>query len=476
MRWKKVSWWSFWFVMVGLLMLAACSQRQPQVVEVTRVVTETVVETVEVEGQVQEIEVTRVVVETVTIAPEIDAPAEGQQIQPGDSPFSRGSEGDAVPLPTPASGPKVVGGLSPLAAAGSEGEGVRAGTAVDIPLVASSRLAAGQVDDNQQWAEYLAYLQTYTAENVIRLDVSERHIIQVVDALGQPMPGIPLHITVNGETVTSLRTHSDGSALFFPRIYGPQTGTYAVTAVNGAQTVTMSLAVGGAGQNRRLAFTGQREWGTAVPLDILFLIDATGSMHDEIRQLKDNMIAIALQINALPARPAVRFGFVTYRDRGDDFLVNTFPLTAELEPFLAALATIEARGGGDYPEDLHAGLASALHDADWRQENGVSLIFLIADAPPHLDYPDQEDYAAHLRQAANQGIKIYPLASSGLDARGEYIFRQLAQVTNGRFLFLTATSDDVTAEPAFAVTNYSVADLNDLIVWIVTEELAALNH
>ncbi|MBX3056868.1 MAG: VWA domain-containing protein [Anaerolineae bacterium] len=466
MRWKKVSWWGFWFVMAGLLTLAACSQRQPQVVEVTRVVTETVVETVEVEGQVQEIEVTRVVVETVTIAPEIDAP--------GDSPLSRGSEGDAVPLPTPASGPKVTGGVAPLAASSGE-EGVRAGTAGDIPLVASSHLTAGEVDDNQQWAAYLAYLQAYTADDVIRLDVSERHIIQVVDTLGQPMPGIPLHITVNGEPVTSLRTHSDGAAHFFPRIYGPQTGTYEITAVNGAQTVTMSLAVGGAGQDRRLAFTGERELGTAVPLDILFLIDATGSMHDEIRQLKDNMIAIALQIDALPARPAVRFGFVTYRDRGDDFLVNTFPLTAELEPFLAALATIEARGGGDYPEDLHAGLASALQDANWRQENGVSLIFLIADAPPHLDYPDQEDYAAHLRQAASQGIKIYPLASSGLNAQGEYIFRQLAQVTNGRFLFLTATSEDVTAEPAFAVIDYSVADLDDLIVRIVTEELAALN-
>lgn len=464
MRWKKVSWWSLWFVLVGLLMLAACSQRQPQVVEVTRVVTETVVETVEVDGQA--IEVTRVVVETVTVAPEIDVPA--------DYPFSRGSEGDTVPLPTPASGQKVTGGLSPLVASSGE-EGVRAGMAGDIPLVASSRLIAGEVDDNQQWADYLAYLQAYTADDVIRLDVSERHIMQVVDGLGRPMPGVPLYITVNGEPVTSLRTHSDGTALFFPRIYGSQTGTYTVTAVHGAQTVTMSLAVGGAGQNRRLAFSGERVWSTALPLDILFLIDATGSMHDEIRQLKDNMIAIALQIDALPARPDVRFGFVTYRDRGDDFLVNTFPLTAELEPFLAALATIEAHGGGDYPEDLHAGLASALHDANWRQENGVSLIFLIADAPPHLNYPDQEDYAVHLRQAASQGIKIYPLASSGLNAQGEYIFRQLAQGTDGRFLFLTAASDDATNEPIFTVITYSVADLNDLIVQIVTEELAALN-
>jgi len=248
-------------------------------------------------------------------------------------------------------------------------------------------------------------------------------------------------------------------------------------ATQGGQTVSIPLYVGGEGQGWRLSLNQEREMDTAVPLDILFLIDSTGSMDDEIRQLKDNMIAIALQIDALPARPDVRFGFVAYRDRGDDFLVNTFPFTAELEPFVGALAAIEARGGGDYPEDLHAGLASALYEANWRQGPGISLIFLIADAPPHLDYPDQENYAFHLRQATAQGIKIYPIASSGLNAQGEYIFRQLAQVTNGRFIFLTDIPADAgdLAEPTFAVTNYNVADLDDLIVQIVAAELAALN-
>ncbi|MCL4266594.1 MAG: VWA domain-containing protein [Anaerolineae bacterium] len=473
---RKIIQGSFW--LMTIVVLAACQPDEPQVVEVTRVVTETVVETVEVEEQAIEVTpmvVETVVVETVTIMPEIEPLDEGQQTLPGDSPFSRGSEGDAVPLPTPATGPKVDGGFAPLAA-GSGGDGVRAGTAVDIPLAESSRLRAGEVDDNENWAEYLAYLQSYTAENVIPLAVSERHTIQVVDALSRPMSGVPIRIEVNGELVTELRTHSDGTVLFFPGLYSSQTGSYEVTAVNGAQTVSMLLAVGGAGQNRQLMFTGEGERGTAVPLDILFLIDATGSMADEIRQLKDNMVAIAMQINTLPSQPDVRFSFVTYRDRTDDFPVNLFPFTANLEPFVAALAAIEARGGGDYPEDLHAGLAIALHGADWRQENGVSLIFLIADAPPHLDYPGQDDYTTHLRQAATQGIKIYPIASSGLDTQGEYIFRQLAQVTNGRFIFLTADTGITAAdEPTFVVTNYSVADLDDLIVQIVTEELAPLN-
>ncbi len=465
---------SVFLMTMGIFTFVACQQAEPQVVEVTRVVTETVVETVTVEGET--IEVTRVVEETVTVEIEVpaeeEAPVEEQQSQPGDSPFSRGSEGDAIPLPTPATGPKVEDGISPLAA--TTDDGVRA--AVDIPLAESSRLSAGVVNDNEQWADYLAYLQAYPAADIIPLDVSERHTIQLLDGVGQPIPGALVQITANGESVTALRTHSNGSVLFFPRLYDLPAGNYLATAVHGEQTVSLPLSTGG-GDTWQLLFEEERAAATAVPLDILFLIDATGSMDDEIRQLKDNMVAIAMQINALPSQPDVRFGFVTYRDRTDDLLLNVHPFTAELETFVAALADIEAYGGGDYPEDLHAGLFSAIRALDWRQEGSVSLIFLIADAPPHLDYPDQDDYTVHLRQAMAQGIKIYPIASSGLDAQGEYIFRQLAQVTDGRFIFLNPDDPDAATsdEPTFAVTNFAVADLDDLIVQIVTEELAPLN-
>ncbi|NJN53580.1 MAG: VWA domain-containing protein [Anaerolineae bacterium] len=353
----------------------------------------------------------------------------------------------------------------------------RVGTAVEVTLAESSRLAAGEVDDNLNWADYLAYLQAYPADDVIRLDVTEPQIFQVVDVQGQPLPGVLIQVTVDGQPLTELRTHGDGSALFFPGIYGAPAGQYEATAVSDNQTVSIPFTVGDGSDGWGLTFPEDKELATAVPLDILFLVDATGSMDDEIRQLKDNMVAIAMQISALPSQPDVRFSLVTYRDRTDDFLVNTVPFTSELESFVAALAEIEAGGGGDYPEDLQAGLASALYVSDWRQENGVSLIFLIADAPPHLDYEHEDDYAVYLQQAVGHGIKIYPIASSGLDAQGEYIFRQLAQVTNGRFIFLTDNGDEdgvSSGEANFAITDYTVADLDELIIQIVAEELAPL--
>ncbi|NOR89733.1 MAG: hypothetical protein GQ524_05720, partial [Anaerolineales bacterium] len=112
---------------------------------------------------------------------------------------------------------------------------------------------------------------------------------------------------------------------------------------------------------------------------------------------------------------------------------------------------------------------------EWRVEETVSLIFLIADAPPHLDYSQDYDYAQEIFNATEDGIKIFPLASSGLDDQGEYIFRQLAQITAGKFLFLTygaggGPGDDTTHH----VDDYSVLSLDDLVVKVVEEELEPL--
>ena len=212
-----------------------------------------------------------------------------------------------------------------------------------------------------------------------------------------------------------------------------------------------------------------------VRLDIHFLIDVTGSMGDEIQQLKDNMIAIAEQISDLPSSPDVRFGMTVYRDRGDAFVSRTFDFTPDVEAFVEALREVEANGGGDYPESLNEGLHNAIHLPEWRTEETVSIIFLVADAPPQLIYDQDYDYAVEVLTAAERGIKIFPIASSGLDDQGEYIFRQLAQITGGKFLFLTygaegAPGDDTTHH----VDDYSVMSLDELVLAMVMEELAHL--
>jgi hypothetical protein len=217
----------------------------------------------------------------------------------------------------------------------------------------------------------------------------------------------------------------------------------------------------------------------AIDLDVLFLIDATGSMADEIQAIQSTIFDVAAQIDQLPGRPNTRYGLVAYRDRGDAFVVKTYDFTPNVAAFSGNLNTIKANGGGDYPESLNEGLYHSLHRVEWRGEDTVRLIFLIADAPPHLDYAQDYDYAVEMDYAARQAIKIFPIASSGLDDQGEYIFRQLAQFTQGRFIFLTYEGPTNSGEPGDVTThhvdNYSVSSLDDLLVRLVTEELAYQN-
>jgi hypothetical protein len=141
--------------------------------------------------------------------------------------------------------------------------------------------------------------------------------------------------------------------------------------------------------------------------------------------------------------------------------------------------TGETEGGGDYPESLNEALHRAIHAPEWRGEDSVQLIFLVADAPPHLDYAQDYDYAAEMVQAAERGIKVFPIASSGLDDQGEYVFRQIAQFTQGRFVFLTYAGPTNGGSPGDETTHhvedYSVENLDDLLVRLVEEELAFQN-
>ena len=340
----------------------------------------------------------------------------------------------------------------------------------------NSQLNAGEVDDNANWDDYLLFLREYAGASVIEMDVSERHQIQVVDQDGRPVLGAVIDIEAHGQRVARLRSHSDGLAYFFPRTLpeSDQAQSYSVRVQSGDQTQEMTLESAGA----------QREWQVVMPLDqareagvnldILFLIDTTGSMGDEIAQLKENIQAISAQIDAMPGQPNVRFGMTVYRDQGDSYLSRTFDFTPDVEEFAAGLADVEAGGGGDYPEDLNEGLSRAIHAPEWRVEETISLIFLVADAPPHLDYFQENHYGVEIVVANERGIKIFPIASSGLDGQGEYIFRQLAQFTGGKFIFLTygeSGPGSTGTETTHNVDDYTVSALDDLVVKIVEEEL-----
>jgi von Willebrand factor type A domain len=374
-----------------------------------------------------------------------------------------GAGGEAMTSDASAAAPEPAGGMPP-----------------DTPVrdsQASAALRAGSVDDNERFEEYLLYRQDTlrAGMQVHDVDIRGRKIVTVRNRSGRPVVGATVRVRSGSRVVAEALTHADGRAFVFlpmgdDRQQRPTSvvaeverdGVRAEAPVTGAPDVAVTLAVG----------------DPAPPaLDVMFVIDATGSMGDEIEQLKANVISISDRLAALPSRPDVRFATTVFRDRGDAFVTRTFDFTTDVKAFQGALRAVVADGGGDTPESVNAALHDAIHKPSWRGGPTVSLAFLVGDAAPHLDYADDSDYAVEVFEAAERGIKIEPIASSRLDDQGEFVFRQLAQLTGGRFSFLTygaAGAPEPGDTTTHHVDDYSVLSLDELVVRLVSEELTPL--
>ena len=127
---------------------------------------------------------------------------------------------------------------------------------------------------------------------------------------------------------------------------------------------------------------------------------------------------------------------VLYRDQGDEYDTKVVPFTADLGKFQKALDEVSADGGGDEPEDLQSALHDAITQMKWNTD-GIRLGFIVTDASPHLDYGQESTYAVSAREAKAKGIKIFSIGAGGLPLEGEYPLRQIAQYTQGKYIFLT---------------------------------------
>ena len=336
-------------------------------------------------------------------------------------------------------------------------------------------LSAGEVDDNRQWEEYLEYFTEHQWLPVHDVDVSERYIITVQGSDGRPLPNALVQIASGDATLFESLTYANGQTLFFPRAL-PETGgveSFRVSAEKDGAKLSLDFPRG-AETDWNLTLDTTASYDSGVPLDVLFLLDSTGSMADEIDRIKDTLLSISARITDLPSQPDLRFGMVSYRDRGDDYITRVFDFDADAGRFSDTIRSVEAHGGGDEPESLNEALHVALNAPEWRWGDAIRLVFLLADAPPHLDYPQDYDYAEEMVQARKRAIKIFSVASSGLNPQGEYIFRQIAQHTMGRFIFILYESPGGGVGTPHNVDEYTIERLDSLIVRLVEEELAAM--
>jgi Mg-chelatase subunit ChlD len=177
---------------------------------------------------------------------------------------------------------------------------------------------------------------------------------------------------------------------------------------------------------------------SAPEIDVVFVIDTTGSMGDEIQSVKSQVVAMMEKVQQGTPRPYVRFGIVAYRDQRDEYVTKGFPLTADVQTIQDNVMSLRANGGGDTPEAVAQAVHTAVYDMNWSPNpNAKKLMFLIGDAGPHHDQPKDPDLQADVAAAKSKGIKLHTWGCSGIVDSGESEFRELAAIGGGDFQMLT---------------------------------------
>jgi Mg-chelatase subunit ChlD len=169
-------------------------------------------------------------------------------------------------------------------------------------------------------------------------------------------------------------------------------------------------------------------------VEVVFVLDTTGSMGGLIDAAKDKIWSIASTLASARPVPEIRMGLVAYRDRGDDYVTRVVDLSPDLDAIHAALMDFEAQGGGDGPESVNQALHEAVHRIAWGADPGAyRVVFLVGDAPPHLDYPNDVPYPETLAAARQRGITVNAI-QCGQEAATTGHWQRVAQAGGGTYL------------------------------------------
>ena len=356
---------------------------------------------------------------------------------------------------------------------GGEGDSQRGNTQAGI-------VTAGEWNDLNHWsfwsglmmdgdyADKSDYWQCYT---------NHRVAITVANTGGQPMAGVCIKLLrVDGSEPVSLWetvTDNHGRADCWLSTWQKSTAVDASSlriAIDGhladqAPVVSEWDSLGQLTMNR---YVCEAPANTVKPqADIAFVVDATGSMGDEIDFLTSDLLDIIGKAAARRPEQTIRTAALFYRDEGDDYLTRHSDFTVNTEATAEFVGKQRADGGGDYPEAVHTALEHTLQKLSWNEEARTRLVFLLLDAPAHHEQSIINSLQQSLAACARQGIKLVPVAASGVDKNTEFMLRFFATLTGGTYVFLTNDSGVGLDHIEATVGDYEVEQLNELIIRLI---------
>jgi CarboxypepD_reg-like domain/Secretion system C-terminal sorting domain/von Willebrand factor type A domain len=341
----------------------------------------------------------------------------------------------------------------------------------------AGQLTAGEWNDLQNWGNHwndlLADGEIEQYENMYHFYPKNRYAAILQNEENFPIADVKVRlVNEKGQNVWQTRTDNAGKAELWSGLY---------------DTLKLKKAFVEAeikGKYQRLGEAKPIEQGISFfkisadckspnQLDIVWAVDATGSMSDEIDFLKSEVLDVISRVKQQNERLSVRMGSVFYRDLGDDYLTRKSPLSADIKSTVNFIQDQSAGGGGDYPEAVHTALEEAIGKMEWSDKAIARICFLVLDASPHQTPEVIESLQKSIRMAAEKGIRIVPLSASGIQKDTEFLMKFFGLATNGTYLFLTDHSGIGGKHLEPTTEEYKVEMLNDLLVRVITEYAAS---
>ena len=337
---------------------------------------------------------------------------------------------------------------------------------LDNWLFWSNLMTNKQADqEGSDFTEYSEYWGLFT---------NNRVAVRVTDKDGKPVKDMSVQVVPAGQSKALFEGRTDNK--------GEVNLWIGLTQKQEADGANLGLLVGNNGEQAvKVTHWGEEVvWNEIIverreargeSIDIAFIVDATGSMTDEIDFLKADLTNIITTVQSKYTDASIRTSALFYRDEGDDYLTRVSDFTSTLSETVSFIKDQRADGGGDYPEAVHTALEVGLQKLSWKEDGCIRLAFMLLDAPPHK----QADVIASLQKSiplyAKQGIRIIPVAASGVDKPTEFFLRFTALATDATYVFLTNHSGIGNDHIAATVGDYKVEQLNELIVRLIGQYL-----
>ena len=209
--------------------------------------------------------------------------------------------------------------------------------------------------------------------------------------------------------------------------------------------------------------------GETNKVEISFIVDATGSMGDELEFLKEDLKNVIERVKQNNSQVNISTSTVFYRDEEDEYVIRKSEFTQDLDETIRFINKQKADGGGDFPEAVHTALDVGINQLLWSEDAKTRLIFLLLDAPPHYTDEIVEDIHLSLSKACKKGIRIIPVTASGIDKETEFLMRFISVLTNGTYVFITDDSGVGGDHLEPTIGDYQVEYLNNLMIRLINK-------